>query len=104
MTQFIKVAKLSELKEEVITGVYPDDVSVALALINGSVHAFANICTHDGGPLDEGEIVNGCAVCPRHGARFDLVTGTGYFPAAGPIAIYQVRVEGDDVLVGLSEE
>ena len=103
MRPFIEVAKLSELKEGAITAVYPNDVSMALALVGGEVHAFDNLCTHDDGPLDEGEIVNGCVVCPRHGARFDLDTGAGGFPAAGPIAIYAVKIEGDSVLVLLPE-
>lgn len=100
---FIKVAKLTDLVEGVITAVYPNDEAVALALVDGKVHAFANVCTHDDGPLDEGSIVDGCVVCPRHGARFDLTTGSGHFPAAGPIAIHNVCIEGGSVLVQVTE-
>ncbi len=49
--------------------------SVALFNVEGTIHAIDNDCTHDGGPLSEGVVSDGCVVCPWHGAEFDLGTG-----------------------------
>ena len=59
------------------------------------------MCTHDGGPLVSGRIVNGCQVeCPRHGARFDIRTGNAMcMPAFTPTPTYEVKIEGDDIMV-----
>ena len=66
--------------------------------------AGGDICTHDDGPLAEGEIEDEQVVCPRHGARFNLISGAPTFPAAAPIPIYETRVEGDEVKVRLLDE
>ncbi len=53
-----------------------NDVRVALFNLDGAYYAIEDVCTHDGGPLVEGAIIDGCLVeCPRHGARFDIRTG-----------------------------
>ena len=67
------------------------------------VHAVDDTCSHANVSLSEGE-VDGCTVeCWLHGSRFDLVTGapTG-LPATRPVAVYPVRLDGDDVLVSVT--
>jgi len=101
MSDFIKVATVDEIPVNGSKLVEVDDVRVALFNLNGEFYAIEDICTHDGGPLVEGTIVNGCEVkCPRHGARFDIRTGAAIsFPAFEPTASYAVRVEGNDVWI-----
>jgi len=65
------------------------------------VFALEDVCTHDDGPLHEGEVEDGRIVCPRHGARFDLRTGRGTLPAPRPIRVFPARLEGDTVLLDL---
>ena len=101
MSPFIFAANLSDLSEGQLFATRVDDVPVALTMIAGRVHAVGDVCTHDDGPLAEGELDGLCVVCPRHGARFDLLSGKGTFPAAGPIPIYETRIEGDAVLIRL---
>jgi 3-phenylpropionate/trans-cinnamate dioxygenase ferredoxin subunit len=67
----------------------------------GKIVAFGDVCTHDDGPLAEGNIDGNDVVCPRHGARFNLFTGKPTLPAPYPIPIYETRIEGDEVLVKL---
>ncbi len=43
--------------------------------IGDTVHAMHAVCAHAGGPLDKGEVVDGCLQCPWHGSRFRLVDG-----------------------------
>jgi 3-phenylpropionate/trans-cinnamate dioxygenase ferredoxin subunit len=101
MSNFIKVATVDEIPAGESKLVEVDDVRVALFNLDGQIYAIEDVCTHDGGPLVEGEIVNGCEViCPRHGARFDIRTGKALsFPAFEPTNTYAVRVEGTDVLI-----
>ena len=101
MSDFIKVATVDEIPVNGSKLVEVDDVRVALFNLNGELYAIEDVCTHDGGPLVEGTIVNGCEVkCPRHGARFDIRTGAAIsFPAFEPTASYAVRVEGNDVWI-----
>lgn len=99
MTDYVKVANLAEIPVGGSKLVEVDRVRVALFNLDGAIYAIADVCTHDGGPLVEGTIVNGCQVqCPRHGARFDIRTGAALsFPAFEPTETYPVRVEDGGV-------
>lgn len=101
MSEFIKVATLDQIPVNGSTLVEVDDVRVALFNLNGEIYAIEDVCTHDSGPLVEGEIVNEHQVqCPRHGARFDIRTGAALsFPAFEATASYAVRIDGQDVLI-----
>ncbi|MEZ4736774.1 MAG: non-heme iron oxygenase ferredoxin subunit [Caldilineaceae bacterium] len=101
MSEFIKVATVAEIPAGGSKLVEVDDVRVALFNLDGEIYAIEDVCTHDGGPLVEGTVVNGCEViCPRHGARFNIRTGKALsFPAFEPTTTYAVQVDGDDVLI-----
>ena len=101
MVEFVKVATQGEIPIGGSKLVEINDVPIALFNLDGEYYAIEDMCTHDGGPLVEGEIVNGCQVqCPRHGARFDIRTGAAKsFPAFSPTNSYEVRIDGDDLLV-----
>jgi 3-phenylpropionate/trans-cinnamate dioxygenase ferredoxin subunit len=75
---------------------------LALCNVDGEIYAVANLCTHDHGPLGEGYLLGDEIECPRHGARFDVKTGSvSVLPAVVPIPTYDVRVEGDEILVSI---
>ncbi len=68
-------------------------VGVLLARVDGAVHALSNRCSHRGGPLDEGELADGCVTCPWHGSRFRLADGSVVRgPAAYPQPAWQTRI------------
>jgi 3-phenylpropionate/trans-cinnamate dioxygenase ferredoxin component len=94
------VAKRSEIPPGTTKRVEVDGVEVLLCNVDGELYAIADVCTHDGGPLDQGEL-EGCRImCPRHGAMFDVTTGAALtLPAVVPLPTYRVRVEGEDVYV-----
>jgi 3-phenylpropionate/trans-cinnamate dioxygenase ferredoxin subunit len=75
-----------------------DGQAVAVANVDGQFYAFADVCTHDNGPVAEGEL-DGCVIeCPRHGARFDITTGAVLsMPAVVDLPVYDLTVEGDDI-------
>ncbi len=104
MPEFVKVADRSELPPG---GKKLADVggrAIAVFNVDGSFYAIDDVCTHDGGPLAEGELL-GCEVeCPRHGARFDVRTGKAMsFPAFEPVTTHRVDVRGDDILVSVED-
>ncbi len=100
MSEFIAVAKKSEIEEGKVKVVRVGDAPVGVTLIEGEYFAFADVCTHDDGPVAEGELDEYQIECPRHGARFDIRTGRALsLPAVVPIPVYAVEVDGDTVKV-----
>ncbi|MBI1800276.1 MAG: non-heme iron oxygenase ferredoxin subunit [Chloroflexi bacterium] len=100
MTDYIKVTTVNEVCEGQAKVFEAGDGRVALCKVNGTVYALADVCTHDGGPLGEGDLDGYEIICPRHGARFDVRTGAVLaFPAIMPVDSYAVKLDGDDVLV-----
>ncbi len=100
--EFVPVASTAEIGngERILVDI--GDISVAVFNIAGTYFAIADICSHDGGPLAEGEIDGQAIECPRHGGEFDLATGRATRPpAVEDIPAYPVRVEGDQILIGL---
>lgn len=102
--RFVKVGKVSDVPEDRAEVFDVEDRKVAVYRLDGAFFAIEDICTHDGGPLAEGEIEDDVVICPRHGARFSIRTGAALsFPAVTPVDTYPVRVEGEDLLIGLPE-
>ena len=100
MSEFASVAKVSEIEEGVVKVVRVGDAPIGLTKIDGELFAFADVCTHDDGPVAEGELDEYIIECPRHGAKFDIRTGkVRQLPAVVPIPVYTVKIEGDEVLV-----
>ncbi len=97
---FVRVAHVSEIPQGRVKVVEAGDEDVALCNIDGEIYAVANVCTHDDGPLGEGLLLGDEIECPRHGARFNVRTGeVKSLPAIVSIPTFEVRIEGDDVLV-----
>jgi metal-sulfur cluster biosynthetic enzyme/nitrite reductase/ring-hydroxylating ferredoxin subunit len=104
MPAFVKVASASELPDPGKMLVEVDGDMVALFHVGGGFHAIDDVCTHDGGPLADGELCGFTIACPRHGAKFDVRTGAALtMPAVRPTRSHEVKVEGGDVYVRLRE-
>ncbi|RMF82599.1 MAG: non-heme iron oxygenase ferredoxin subunit [Nitrospirae bacterium] len=97
MGDWHRVLRLAELPPGSRRVVEVEGVDVALFNVGGELLAVEDVCTHDGGPLAEGEVEGEVIVCPRHGARFSLRTGEVLAPPAyEPVARYAVRLaEGE---------
>ncbi|TAK59954.1 MAG: non-heme iron oxygenase ferredoxin subunit [Dehalococcoidia bacterium] len=100
MGEFVSVAKVSETPAGTISVHEVGDLRIALCNVNGRFYAIDDVCTHDGGPLDQGELQGQLVECPRHGAKFDVTDGRAVvLPAVRPVKTYAVQVDGDDVRV-----
>jgi 3-phenylpropionate/trans-cinnamate dioxygenase ferredoxin component len=102
MAEWVKVSELGNPAPGEAKVVMPRGERIALANVDGEYYAIDDVCTHDGGPLDQGEVFDYEIECPRHGARFDVRTGKALtLPAVFPVKTYPVRVEGYDILIEL---
>lgn len=100
MTQLIRVAKLDEIPPGSRKLIDLPDFTVALFNIAGTYYCIEDVCTHDGGPLVEGEIDGFSIACPRHGACFDIRDGSVLsMPAVTPVPTYKVMIEGNEILI-----
>jgi 3-phenylpropionate/trans-cinnamate dioxygenase ferredoxin subunit len=103
MSDFVPVAKVSEIPDPGRKLVEIDDRLVVVFHAAGNFYALDDVCTHDGGPLDVGVLVGLSVACPRHGARFDLRDGRALsMPATKATVAHDVRVDGDQILVKLN--
>ena len=100
VAEFVKVASTSEIAPGQARLVNIKGKEIALFNIEGAFFALENACTHEEGPLAEGEIEGHEVTCPWHGARFDVRTGEVLCaPAYEDVARYNVRVAGMDIEV-----
>ncbi len=100
MTDFVKVAKVSDLPPGERLFYDFEDITVAVFNVAGEFYCIEDVCTHDGGPLAEGNLDAYCIECPRHGALFDIRDGSVHsMPAVVPVPTFKVKVEGEDVMV-----
>jgi nitrite reductase/ring-hydroxylating ferredoxin subunit/DMSO/TMAO reductase YedYZ heme-binding membrane subunit len=72
---------------------------VAVFRYGGRISAITNVCAHQGGPLSEGKIVDGCVTCPWHGWQYRPQDGRSPPPFSERISTYRVRVEGRRILI-----
>lgn len=103
MAEFVRVAGKSEIAEGACIGVRVKDKEIAVYhLPGGEFRATDNVCSHEYALLSEGWVENGCIECPLHAAQFDIRTGKAMSaPADEDIAVYEVKVEGEDLLIAL---
>jgi len=100
---FVAALRLGELQPGTVRVVEVDGRSLCIGrTVDGELGAIDNICTHDGGVLGDGELDGRDVECPRHGARYDLLTGQVLqLPSVRSVRAYPVELDGDRVLVGL---
>lgn len=97
----VKVAQLSQLPADSVTEVRAGADTYALCRVGGRVTALSGVCLHRGGPLGQGALHGNRVMCPWHGWEWDCETGANDFDPSKKAAVFEVRVEGDDVLLDL---
>jgi len=101
----VHVANTSDLRDGEMKAVSVGKTRVLLTRVDGRFHAVSAKCSHYGGPLASGVLCGTRVMCPWHHAVFDVTNGDLVEPPAlDALACYDVRVEGEQVLVSVPEE
>jgi len=100
--EFIEVASVNDLPAGERLFVEIDDQTIVVFNVAGQYYAIADLCSHDDGPLGDGEVEGIEIICPRHGARFDLRDGKVLaLPAVEDIPAYLICVVDGVIEIGL---
>jgi nitrite reductase (NADH) small subunit len=100
MPEIVKLARTSDLPPENEAREFPcGQKVVCVANVGGTVTVMDNVCLHRGGPLGQGMIEGGKVVCPWHGWAYDPNTGEAAHNPAAKVAVYPLKIEGEDVMV-----
>jgi nitrite reductase (NADH) small subunit len=100
MPESVRIASVSELPGEGEAREFEcQGRTICVARANGELTAMDNVCLHKGGPLGQGVVMGDKIVCPWHGWEFELKTGKLGAGTEMSVPVYQVRIEGNDVVV-----
>jgi 3-phenylpropionate/trans-cinnamate dioxygenase ferredoxin subunit len=100
---WVRTCRLAGLGEDSPVHADIGECPVCLVRTGGAVYALHDECTHESVPLSYGDVAGGAIECWKHGSRFDLATGRVLSPpATRPVAVFGVRIDGEDVYVQLS--
>ena len=89
--KWVGVANTDDIGDGEVKTFQVETYRVAVARANGQLYAVQDLCSHDDGPLGDGALEGYAIVCPRHGAKFDIRTGTVVaMPAVAPIKTFPV--------------
>ena len=101
MARFVKVAKVNEMPPGTAREFQADGRMIALFNVDGSFYAVDNTCLHRGGPLGQGTLEGEVVTCPWHGWQYNVKSGEAVFNEQIKVQCYEVKIEGDDICVGL---
>ena len=98
---FVKVAEVGEISPGEMKVVEVGEAQILLVNVEGNIHACDDICSHAYASLSEGDLNGDEVECPLHGSAFNVITGEALTPPAeDSIRVFEVRIDGQDVLVG----
>src|ERR671919_3231212 len=101
---FVKVAETKDIQAAQMKAVEVADQSICVSNVDGKYYAIGNICTHVGGPLDEGTLEGYQVECPWHGSKFDVRTGEPTKPPARQaVSKYEVKIQDNNILARKQE-
>ena len=102
---YLEIAPVSELPNGERMFVDIGDTPIVVFNIGGQLFAIGDVCTHDDGPLGDGDIEDFNVTCPRHGAKFDVRTGkVTSMPAVEDIPAYPVQVRDGIIFLGVPKD
>jgi nitrite reductase/ring-hydroxylating ferredoxin subunit len=97
---FVKIAESKDIEPSSMKAVDVAGEKVCIINIEGNYYAIGNVCTHMGGPLNEGTLQGFEVECPWHGSKFDVRSGQPTKPPARqPVSSYEVKVQDNNILV-----
>lgn len=100
MSEYTGVGKSQQVGEGAMAAFEVGGQRVAVANVEGSFHAFGDICSHQQCSLSDGELDGKTVTCPCHGSQFDVTTGEVLNPpATEPVPVFPLQIEGDEIRV-----
>ncbi len=79
-----------------------DGLRVAVCRTTDGIYAIEDVCSHDGGALDQGQLLGDKIECPRHGAMFDVKTGKALsLPAVKDIRSFGTKIENGEIYIAV---
>jgi nitrite reductase/ring-hydroxylating ferredoxin subunit len=93
----IRVARVPDVPPDSVVEVSLGEQTYAICNVDGQIWALDGICAHLGGPLGQGNVVDGRVICPWHAWEFDCRTGENCFNPGQRVATYPVKVEDNDI-------
>ncbi len=107
MTRTVRLCDLNSIAPDSAARVEVEGHRIAVVRIGDDVYAIGDRCSHADYSLSEGEVLaRDCRIeCFKHGSAFSLLNGEpDSLPATRPVPVYDVRVDGNDIVVDLNEE
>lgn len=101
MAEFVRVGATTDIPEGEGRTFEVGDKEIAVFNVGGRFFAIDNLCKHQGGPLGEGELSGTVVTCPWHEWTYDVTTGESPDDPDCAVACFQLRIDGDDVLVAV---
>ncbi len=95
--QFVFVAKKNDIENNKAKLITFKGISVAVYKKDDNFYAVDNFCKHQGGPLSEGKIIDGCITCPWHGWQYQPEDGKSPPPFEEEVKTYEIKIEGEEV-------
>jgi len=100
MSDFVRLCSKADLPEDGEAKEIPlGDKVICVANVSGTISAMDNVCLHRGGPIGQGVIADNKVVCPWHGWMWDPKTGQAEHNPEARVAVYPIKLEGDEVYV-----
>jgi len=103
MDRFVKIARADEIGIGHMWCTRVDGQRILVANVSGLYYAVSGTCSHEEVSLCTGALKGEIVKCPLHGSRFSVRTGAALEgPAEERLTVYPVRIDGNDILVGLA--
>ena len=103
--EFVEIAPISDLPNGERLFVEIEGKPLVIFNIAGQFFSIGDVCSHDDGPVGEGDLDGYTITCPRHGAEFDIRTGkVMQMPAVVDIPAYPVKVMDGMIHIGVPKE
>jgi 3-phenylpropionate/trans-cinnamate dioxygenase ferredoxin subunit len=103
--EFVEIAPVNELPNGERLFLEIGDKAIVIFNIAGQLYAIGDVCSHDDGPVGEGDLEGYNITCPRHGAEFDVKTGKAVqMPAVVDIPAYPVQIQDGTIYLGIPKE
>ncbi|MEH6535326.1 MAG: Rieske 2Fe-2S domain-containing protein [Psychroserpens sp.] len=96
---WLNVCDISEIEDDRAKIFTVDNERVAIFKYDGKLSAIHNVCKHQGGPLGEGKIIDGCITCPWHGYQYLPSNGQSPPPFTEKVTTYELKLEGETVYI-----